>query len=274
MRTEGVDDPVSVSIHTVKTENFAMDYARFGNGEAAFVILPGLSVQSVLGFADAVAEQYKSFAEGYTVYLFDRRQDIPAVYTIADMARDTAAAMESLGLENACVYGASQGGMIAMVIAMEHPALVRKLALASTTACVTEERLPAIENWIALAQAGQAEALYMAFGEAIYPHDVFEAARASIVEAAKTVTAAEMERFVILAEGVQGFDVTEGLKNIACPTFVVGSRDDRVFSEDAFAQLAAAIPGAELYMYDGYGHAVYDTAPDFVDRMLTFFRRS
>ena len=32
-------------------------------------------------------------------------------------------------------------------------------------------------------------------------------------------------------------------------------------------------PECELYLYDGYGHAVYDLAPDYKQRMLNFFTR-
>ena len=38
----------------VQTESFSMDYFRFGRGSRTMVILPGLSVQSVMGAAQAV----------------------------------------------------------------------------------------------------------------------------------------------------------------------------------------------------------------------------
>lgn len=59
-----------MNIQTVRTPSFTMEYVRFGSGEKHFVILPGLSVQSVLISAQAVAAAYKSFAQDYTVYLF------------------------------------------------------------------------------------------------------------------------------------------------------------------------------------------------------------
>ena len=50
---------MSVQIETVKTDSFSMDYFRFGQGENTLVILPGLSVQSVMGFADSVVDAYQ-----------------------------------------------------------------------------------------------------------------------------------------------------------------------------------------------------------------------
>ena len=259
-----------MNIKTIETQSFSMDYLRFGSGEETFVILPGLSVQGVLSFADAIAAMYKPFTEHFTVYLFERRKDVPAEYPIRAMARDTAEAMKLLGLKAACVYGASQGGMIAMELALKDPELVRKLALASTAARMTEGRARIIEKWIRLAREGKPEELYLSFGENVYPPDVFSGLRASFSGQAKTVTADELERFAVLAEGVRGFDILGELGKLACPTWVAASRDDRLFGDASACEIAAMVPGAELALYDGFGHAVYDTAPDFVERMLGF----
>lgn len=263
-----------MDIQTVGTDAFEMDCVRFGNGPRPFVILPGLAVQSVLASADAVAAAYKPFTEDFTVWLFDPRKDLPPGYAVRDMSRDTAAAMRALGLADACVFGASMGGMVAMGIAAEHPGLVQKLVLASTTARMTDARRRPLENWIALAKAGRAEELYLAFGDNLYPPGVFTSIREAFLQAAKTVTARELERFAALAEAVRGFDAAETLGHISCPALVVGSRDDRVFGDGAAAEIASAIHGAELHLYDGHGHALYDTAPDFGARMLEFFRRA
>ena len=118
------------------TESFSMDYFRFGSGDRAFVILPGLSIQSVLLSKEAVAQGYASLAEYYTIYVFDRREDLPDPYTVEDMAEDTAEAMKELGLKDTFLFGASQGGMMAQVIAIRHPELVAKLVLGSTSSHV------------------------------------------------------------------------------------------------------------------------------------------
>ena len=89
-----------------------MDYVKFGRGRKSFVILPGLSIHSVTRYADSIAESYKDFTDDYTVYLFDRAKDIREGYSVRDMAADTAAAMSELHIENADVFGASQGGPV------------------------------------------------------------------------------------------------------------------------------------------------------------------
>ena len=48
-----------------------MDYYKFGNGDKTFVILPGISIKSVLESKEAVADAYKAFGDDYTCYLVD-----------------------------------------------------------------------------------------------------------------------------------------------------------------------------------------------------------
>ena len=68
---------MSIPVETVRTKDFEMRYFRFGRGEKTLVILPGLSVQSVMGAADAVAASYAALTEEFTIYLFDRREKLP-----------------------------------------------------------------------------------------------------------------------------------------------------------------------------------------------------
>lgn len=263
---------MSIQTETFKTDRFSMDWFRFGEGKKTMVILPGLSVQSVMPLAGLVAEAYKMFAADYTVYMFDRRKELPASYSIIEMADDTAEAMRALGLSGADVMGASQGGMIAMTIAIRHPDLVHKLVLCSTAACVGDEQFSEIEKWIRLAKDGDREGLYLAFGEAVYPAEVFRQSRKAMTDAAKTVTDEELERFVVLAD-MRDFDVTADLKKIGCPVLVLGSMDDKVLGCGASFRIAENLNGQKglaLQMYDGYGHAAYDFAPGYKESILRF----
>ena len=271
--TAGDPEPAS-RIETVTTDSFAMDYFQFGHGPKTLVILPGLSVQSVMGSAEAVAAAYQPLTDDYTIYLFDRRKELPPSYSVYEMAQDTAEAFRVLGLEQVDLFGVSQGGMIAAEIAIRYPELVHKLVLGSTAARIGEAEFQTVEKWIALARAADAQGLYLAFGEALYPEEVFEQSRELLADAARSVTDEDLRRFVILAEGMRGFDVTEDLGAIACPVMVIGSMDDRVVGPEASFQIAWQLkgrPDAVLFMYGGYGHAAYDTAPDYKDRLLQFF---
>ena len=172
-----------MAIQTVFKDTFSMRYFQFGTGEKTMVILPGLSVQSVMDAADAVAGAYGPLAKDFTVTVFDRRSEPPEPYSIRDMARDTAEAMNELGLNGVYLFGASQGGMIALEIALERPALVRKLALGSAAARVGEEQFGALADWIRLAEQNDAVGLYLAFGKTLYPPAVFAQYRDALIAA-------------------------------------------------------------------------------------------
>ena len=265
---------MSIRIETVRTSDFSMQFFRFGRGEKTLVILPGLSIQSVMGAADAVAEAYQSLEDSYTIYVFDRRAELPSPYTVHDMARDTAEAFAALGLEKVYLFGASQGGMIALVLAIEHPELVGKMVLGSSSAHVQQAQYRVIENWVRLAKAGDREGLYLAFGWEIYPPEVFEQYRDTLIAAAATVTDAELLRFITLAEGTKDFNVADELDRIQCPVLALGVYEDAVLDSDATMEIAEKLderPDFRLYLYTGYGHAAFDTAPDYRERILRFF---
>ena len=271
--TESQAEVPAAVVDTVQTDSFSMDYCKFGSGERTLVILPGLSIQSVMGSADAVAQAYQTLAQDYTIYLFDSPKELPDSYPVYEAAEDVAEALQALGLEKVSIFGASYGGMKAMLIAARHPEMVEKTIVVSTSANLTEEEFQTVENWISLAKAGDAEGLYLAFGEALYPKEVYEQSRQLLIDTAKTVTEEELSRFVIQAEGMRGLDMTDQLDQIQCPMLAIGDRQDQVLGGTATEKIGDYMSenaDFQLYMYDGYGHAVYDLAPDIKERMKDF----
>jgi pimeloyl-ACP methyl ester carboxylesterase len=59
--------------------------------------------------------------------------DIDRPLSTEQMADDTAAALQQLGIEEADFFGYSMGGGVALQVAIRHPEMVRKLVLASVT---------------------------------------------------------------------------------------------------------------------------------------------
>ena len=265
----------------INNQEAEMNYFSFGRGKKTLVIIPGLSVQSILLFEDIIKKSYEIFSEDFTVYVIDRKEKIPN--SISEMAEDTAQVLREIrnNTQDFHIFGASQGGMIAMEIAIKYPELVRSMVLGSTSAAAhselgTETALEAetgievgvIDKWIKLAEAGSTAALYQSFGEMLYNQKIDEAAAR---EAAKTVTTEDLRRFIIQAKAIKEFNILGELEKIKCPVLVIGSEDDRVLGPEASRLIAENIPHSELFMYDGYGHAAYDTAPDYRERMKKFF---
>ena len=69
------------------TEAEAIGYFSFGRGKKPLVIIPGLSVQSILLFKDIIKKSYKIFSEDFTVYVIDRKKNVPATYSFMKWQR-------------------------------------------------------------------------------------------------------------------------------------------------------------------------------------------
>lgn len=267
----------AILYNSVQNYDFRMNYFRFGSGAGTMVILPGLSLQGVIGAAEAVAQEYALMKDDFTVYVFDRRDDVPDTYSVTDMAEDTVQAMKLLGLEDVCLFGASQGGMMAMAIVQDHSELVHSLVIGSASCKVTDSQYSVIRGWRDLAESRDAQALYLSFAQTIYPEAVFEQYRDTFIGIAKTVTDEDMRKFVILAEGTEGFDISDKMDQIRCPVLALEADDDRVLGTEAGELINEKMKDVEnfsYYVYSGYGHAAFDTAaPEYQQRMYDFFMK-
>jgi len=70
----------------------------------------------------------------------------PLPYTTDDLAADAAALLDALGIEKAHVLGASMGGLIAQLVATNHPEKV--LSLTAMYPVSTNRELPGPEQWV------------------------------------------------------------------------------------------------------------------------------
>lgn len=262
-----------IEIKSVTAGEAVIEYINFGNPAGRpFVILPGLSVRSVLLSANSIAAAYKIFAREFSVYLFDRRKNLPETYCMREMAEDTAAAMRELGISGADIFGVSQGGIMAQYIAAYHPDLVHKLVLGSTTWCLSEETKSLMRRLTRLAGEGKGVELNESFAEYVYTPGFMAKYGPVIAEMGKLTEPEDFARFMILAGMLGGADTSAELGMIHCPALVIGARNDRLTGCEASEKLAELL-GCELYIYEDYGHAVYDEAPDYKQRMYDFLKK-
>jgi pimeloyl-ACP methyl ester carboxylesterase len=70
---------------------------------------------------------------GLEMQAHGRTADIDRPLSLEQMADDTAAALQRLGVEQADIFGYSMGAAVALHTAIRHPRVVRKLVLASIT---------------------------------------------------------------------------------------------------------------------------------------------
>lgn len=250
----------------VKTNTYEMDYYCFGSGERKLVIIPGVSMKPTVPLGLALEGTLRSFAEMYTIYLFDRKRNMTEGYSIRNMADDTADAMVQLGIRDAYVYAVSQGAMIAMTLAIHHKELVHLLYISSTQARSNDRSRAVFAQWLHLTEGDDCRALYNSIHENVYSPAYLEKYAAAFARLAGSGSREEMARFRILVEACLHFDIYDLLPQIACPVFVTGSKADRITGPEGPQEIAARL-NCPCFLYDGYSHAVYDEAPDYFGRM-------
>lgn len=258
-------------IKTIKMDNFEMDYFSFGNGDKSFVIVPGMSLKSVMLSADAIEMAYAPFKEEYTVYCFDYAKNPRRGYSVSDMADDLALAMCILGIENAYLFGASLGGMVIQYLDIRHPGLVSKMVLASSTSRLNDSGRANMERWKKYVEDGDVRSLNVDLREHIYGEEYLKQWHDAFVSIENDGTEEELQRLGIFIDACIGLNSYGDLDKITCPVLVIGSYDDKALLGQDSIEMAEKI-GCELYMYKGFGHAVYDEAPDYKERLLNFYR--
>ena len=250
------------------------DYVRFGSGERVLIMLPGLGdgLQTVKGTALPMALMYRRLTKDFTVYMFSRKNQLPAGYTTRDMARDQACAMEQLGISKAAVLGVSMGGMIAQYLAADYPQMVETLILVATAARPNSLLTESVEEWIRQARQGDHTALMDSNVRKIYSDGYYRKNKWLVPIMGKVTKPKSYDRFFVQAEACLTHNALEELSRIQAPTLVVGGEQDHCLGGEASGEIAAEIPGAALYMYRQWGHGLYEEAKDFNRRVLDYLK--
>ena len=256
----------------VRFSDTEMYYASFGKGSKNLIVLPGLSdgLATVKGKALILSVSYKRFFKEYTVYMFSRKNKMPEGYSIRQMAEDQVTALKMLGIEKTSVLGVSQGGMIAQVIAIEHPEIVEKLILAVTAPNANEVVDKVVRFWIEMAKKGDHVSLMVDTAEKVYSKAYFEKNRKLFPAVARLTKPASYERFLRNACAILDFDVRDELTKVQCPTLILAGENDNTVGNEAAKELKNRIRNSEIYTYEGLGHGAYEEAKDFYDRVYEF----
>ena len=260
---------------TLFLDKDTMHFVRFGKGEKALILLPGLGdgLTTVKGTALAMALLYHAYMRDYTVYMFSRRNHLPAGYSTRDMACDLRKAMDLLAIEKADLIGVSMGGMIAQHFAADYPERVGKLVLVVTCAKPNPLLNTTIDTWTRLSAQGDHTALMESNMRLMYSDLYYRKNKWLLPLMGRLTKPKSYERFFIQAQACQNHDAFSRLPLIAAPTLVIGGEQDQVLGIQASREMADAIPGAQLHMYAQWGHALYDEAKDFHQVVLDFLKK-
>jgi pimeloyl-ACP methyl ester carboxylesterase len=190
-----------------------------------------------------------------------RRRFDPRQYTLADMAQDTVGLLDALGLERVHVAGASMGGMIAQVLATDHPRRIHSLTSIMSNTGSRWNGQPALKTYPFLLKRAprdldgylaQQRAIHAAIGSPGAPPDdpIFIESARRAYERNPDPTGTGRQLAAVLASG----DRTRALRTISAPTLVIHGAADRMIALSGGRATARAIPGAELHVVPGMGH--------------------
>lgn len=199
------------------------------------------------------------------------RPDAP--YRVSDMADDAAGLLDALGLESAHVVGASMGGAIVQQLAISHSKGVRSVcSIMSTTGHpgLPQGRPEALQRLMTPAPTERQAYIEMRvdtgrfLNGSGFPFDE---------ERARELAARGFDR-CFHPEGVQRQLVAvmasgsrrDALGGVTAPALVIHGTDDPLVPVEGGIDTHEAIPGSELLLVDGMGHALPQGAwPTIVD---------
>lgn len=237
--------------------NVSIHYREYGAGPP---------VLGIMGFAldqRFWATQVPTISARHRFITFDNRgvgrSSRSAVSTIDEMADDAFRLLDHLGIDETIVFGVSMGGAIAQRLTLDHPERVRALILAVTFARPIEfmRRQAALAR--ALLRAGGPDLLFEASLVRLFTPRFFEVGQDAIdrmVESFLDVGDAMATEEVLLGQldALDKHDTLGELPRISCPSLVIGGKLDMMVPCFASEEIAAAIPGAELSLFEtGHG---------------------
>lgn len=249
-----------------------LDYISFGKGNKNLIIIQGLSVKEIKGLGASLAIMYKMFANDYRVYMFDRRPVVNEPISVWDIAEDIYKSMKQLNIEKTDLFGVSQGGMISMAMAINYPECIQKMVLGVTAARPNETLRRTVNSWIQCAKNKDYVTINRETFTLMYTDEYLEKYKPLMPVLVRGVKPRDFKRFELLASSILEFDCYEKLSDIKCPVLVLGGALDKVLTGEASKEIADKI-GCDVYIYEKYGHAAYEEAKDFNNRVYEFLMK-
>ncbi len=269
---------------SVQANGISIEFQETGARDAPVILLiMGLGMQ-LIAWRQSLCEGLA--ARGFRVIRFDNRDiglstPMPArplattammaraffglpvkpPYTLNDMARDALGLLDALRIGRAHIVGASMGGMIAQIMAIEHPDRVKSLtSIMSTTG---NRKLPRPEGKVLRAllrprPRNKAVAvrrgieLFRLIGGSGYPPSDAELRDLCEKAVQRSYRPGGVVRQLIAIQTAPSR--VRALRRVRAPTLVLHGSDDPLVPLAGGEDTAAAIPGARLRIVPGMGH--------------------
>ncbi len=220
-----------------------------------------------------------SLGKTHPVLRYDHRghggSAVPAgPYAMNDLVADAARVVSEWGRGPVVWLGLSMGGMVGQGLAIRHPALVKGLVLANTSARYPESALAMWAARIATVQSSGVEAVADTVIER-YFHAGFRSSQAEVAAAYRRVLLrTDAKGYAAAAKAVAHVDWLDELGRIRCPTLVIAGQHDLGAPVEMAEAIASRIDGAELAVIDDASHlSVIEQPAVFEQHVQRFLRR-
>jgi non-heme chloroperoxidase len=193
-------------------------------------------------------------------------------YTPDDFAADVDAFMDTVGIEEATVVGASTGALFAQRLALSYPRRVSRLVLIGAQTPANEAISGLREEVQALDDPVPPEFVREFQESTIYhpvPQEFLDTAISESLKLPARVWRDYMEEAALSID----HDYVVELSEINVPTLILWGEQDALFPREEQERLAAAIPDATLKVYPDTGHAVHWERPEWILRHLDEFMK-
>jgi pimeloyl-ACP methyl ester carboxylesterase len=227
-----------------------------GAGEPLVLLHGGLcSIETMRPQIAGLASSFRVHAPERPAHGRTADREGPMTYTGG--VRDTLGYLDSVGIDRAHVVGYSDGAIIGLMLAIEHPDRVRTLVSISgnldTTAYVPhDESQPGPEPGSSGDVIGRLKTEYAALSPDGPGH-----------------LDAMLEKLGLMWRDEPNIDPGE-LSRITAPTLVMAGDHDAVRTEHTIA-IAAGIPGAQLCIVPGTTHMLMEEKPELVTELVRAF---
>lgn len=207
--------------------------------------------------------------------LSGNRPQVP--YYLEDMAADGIGLLDALGIEKAHIVGASMGGMIVQQMAIDSGDRVTSMtSIMSTTGdpSVPQASQEAMDVLTTPAPQTDDVDVLLDFsmknrevigGDGFVDDEEVRAHTLRMMERSTYPVGMARQRAGIMASGPR----TEALKSVTTPTLVIHGDKDPLVRVEGGKHTAQTIPGAQLEILEGMGHAMY---PMYQPRILELIR--
>jgi 3-oxoadipate enol-lactonase len=182
-------------------------------------------------------------------------------YSTEQMAADLVALLDQLHIQTVHVVGKSMGGMIAQILAANHPARVRSMVLASTLLRHDQYTQELLELGRSMAEGSGLLATYRQAFLLSYSREYCIRNRSRLKEVEVVLKQVQEEDLLrgYLGQSLacEKHDSSALAPKIKVPTLVIVGKYDIITPPEGASELSAAIPGAQLVIFPKGGHGFW-----------------